>query len=139
MIHPADLAALAFFVLCWAFYEPLLRRLRGPAGVLNSDMARVRVAWMLQMSRRESRFMDGQLLGHALVPRLGAADRPLHRRRGAYLVLPVLAHLAQVIGEDVGAAAALRAVDDLDRLVGQVDAGVQLLDGRVVPAGDLAR
>jgi uncharacterized membrane protein len=66
MIHPADLAALSFFVLCWVFYEPLLRRFRGPAGSLNSDMARVRVAWMLQMARREGRFMDGQLLGHAL-------------------------------------------------------------------------
>ncbi|WP_346764215.1 DUF599 family protein [Caulobacter sp. SLTY] len=61
-----DLAALAFFILCWVFYEPALRALRGPGGVLNSDMARVRVAWMLEMSRRESRFMDGQLLGHAL-------------------------------------------------------------------------
>jgi uncharacterized membrane protein len=66
MIAPADLAALGFYVLCWVFYEPVLRRLRGPAGSLNSDMARVRVAWMLAMSRREGRFMDGQLLGHAL-------------------------------------------------------------------------
>ena len=66
MIHWTDLAALSFYVLCWIFYEPVLRMLRGPAGSLNSDMSRVRVAWMLQMSRRDSRFMDGQLLGHAL-------------------------------------------------------------------------
>lgn len=66
MIALNDLAALGFFVLCWVFYEPVLRRFRGPAGVLNSDMARVRVAWMLEMSRRSGRFMDGQLLGHAL-------------------------------------------------------------------------
>ncbi|MDO9337106.1 MAG: DUF599 family protein [Caulobacter sp.] len=66
MLPPADLAALGFFVLCWVFYEPALRMLRGPAGLLNSDMARVRVAWMLEMSRRSGRFMDGQLLGHAL-------------------------------------------------------------------------
>jgi uncharacterized membrane protein len=66
MIPLPDLAALGFFVFCWVFYEPALRRLRGPGGVLNTDMARVRVAWMLQMSRRDSRFMDGQLLGHAL-------------------------------------------------------------------------
>jgi len=62
---PADLAALAFFALCWLFYEPLLRRLSG-GGVLNSDLRVVRAAWMRQMARRESRFMDGQLLGHAL-------------------------------------------------------------------------
>jgi len=62
---PADLAALVFFVLCWLFYEPLLRRLSG-GGVLNSDLRVVRAAWMRQMARRESRFMDGQLLGHAL-------------------------------------------------------------------------
>lgn len=66
MIAPADLAALGFYVLCWVFYEPVLRRIRGAKGSLNSDMARARVAWMLAMSRREGRFMDGQLLGHAL-------------------------------------------------------------------------
>lgn len=62
---PADLAALTFFALCWLFYEPLLKTVsRG--GVLNSDMTVIRGAWMSQMARRESRFMDGQLLGHAL-------------------------------------------------------------------------
>ncbi|WGM40623.1 DUF599 family protein [Caulobacter sp. NIBR1757] len=66
MIAPADLAALGFYILCWVFYEPVLRRLRGPVGLLNSDMARIRLAWMLEMSRRSGRFMDGQLLGHAL-------------------------------------------------------------------------
>ena len=34
--------------------------------VLNTDMTVVRAAWMRQMAKRESRFMDGQLLGHAL-------------------------------------------------------------------------
>lgn len=66
MIPHPDLLALVFFLACWVLYEPVLRRLRGPGGMLNTDMARVRVAWMLQMSRRDSRFMDGQLLGHAL-------------------------------------------------------------------------
>lgn len=61
----ADLAALIFFALCWLFYEPLLKTLSG-GGVLNSDLRVVRGAWMRQMGRRESRFMDGQLLGHAL-------------------------------------------------------------------------
>ncbi len=66
LLAPADLAALGFFLICWVFYEPVLRRLRGRGGVLNTDMSRIRVAWMLGMSRRDSRFMDGQLLGHAL-------------------------------------------------------------------------
>lgn len=61
----ADLAALGLFLVCWLFYEPLLRALARD-GVLNGDLAVVRVAWMREMARRESRFMDGQLLGHAL-------------------------------------------------------------------------
>ncbi len=60
-----DLAALGFFVLCWLFYEQLLKALSRD-GVLNTDMTVVRSAWMREMARRESRFMDGQLLGHAL-------------------------------------------------------------------------
>jgi len=62
---PADIAALVFFALCWLFYEPLLRALWG-GGVLNSDLRVIRGEWMRQMARRDSRFMDGQLLGHAL-------------------------------------------------------------------------
>jgi uncharacterized membrane protein len=61
----ADIAALGFFALCWLFYEQLLGLLSRD-GVLNTDMTVVRAAWMRQMARRESRFMDGQLLGHAL-------------------------------------------------------------------------
>ena len=61
----ADIAALGFFTLCWLFYEQLLR-LASRDGVLNTDMTVVRAAWMRQMAHRESRFMDGQLLGHAL-------------------------------------------------------------------------
>ncbi|MDP1738059.1 MAG: DUF599 family protein [Caulobacter sp.] len=60
-----DLAALVFFAACWLFYEQLLRLLSRNA-VLNTDMTVVRAAWMREMARRESRFMDGQLLGHAL-------------------------------------------------------------------------
>jgi uncharacterized membrane protein len=60
-----DLAALVFFVLCWLFYEPLLKMLsRGRS--LNTDMTVIRDAWMGQMSRREIRLMDANLLGHAL-------------------------------------------------------------------------
>jgi uncharacterized membrane protein len=67
LISPADLAALALFGLCWIAYEPLLRRLtRGRASTINTHMAVVRAAWMRNMARREARFLDGQLLGHAI-------------------------------------------------------------------------
>jgi uncharacterized membrane protein len=62
-----NIAALAFFVVCWLGYQPLLRMLahhRG--GVINTDMTVIRTAWMRNMAGRENRFMDGQLLGHAL-------------------------------------------------------------------------
>lgn len=60
-----DLAALVFFLICWLFYEPLLKTLsRGK--LLNTDMTVIRGAWMGQMSHREVRLMDANLLGHAL-------------------------------------------------------------------------
>ncbi|MES2035392.1 MAG: DUF599 family protein [Pseudomonadota bacterium] len=62
---PLDLAVFVFFILCWLFYEPVLKMLaRGP--LLNSDMTVIRGAWMGQMARREVRLMDANLLGHAL-------------------------------------------------------------------------
>lgn len=63
---PLDLAALAFFLVCWFFYEPLLKAsFRGH--VINADMAVLRAVWMRAMTRREEhRLMDGQLLGHAI-------------------------------------------------------------------------
>lgn len=62
-----NLAALGFFLVCWLFYQPLLQALaRRGGGVLNSDMTVIRTVWMRNMAGRENRFMDGQLLGHAL-------------------------------------------------------------------------
>lgn len=62
-----NLGALAFFLVCWFGYEPLLRLLaRHGGGVLNTDMTVIRIAWMRNMAGRDNRFMDGQLLGHAL-------------------------------------------------------------------------
>jgi len=63
---PLDLVALAVFALCWLGYEPLLKALSGGRSVINSDMAVVRRAWMRNMIVRDNRFMDVQLLGHAL-------------------------------------------------------------------------
>lgn len=61
-----DAVGLAIFVLAWLFYEPILKRVAKRAGAINSDMTVVRRAWMGAMARRESRFIDGQLMGHAL-------------------------------------------------------------------------
>lgn len=66
-LGPLNLAALALFGVCWLFYQPLLTLLSrrgGPA--INTDLNVVRGAWMRNMARRESHFLDGQLLGHAL-------------------------------------------------------------------------
>lgn len=63
----ADLIALSVFGLAWLFYEPLLNAFgKKRGGVLNTDMTVIRSAWMTNMTGREVRLMDGQLLGHAL-------------------------------------------------------------------------
>lgn len=62
---PLDLVALAIFATCWLGYQPLLGRFMG-RGVINSDMTAIRHAWMRNMVARDNRFMDVQLLGHAL-------------------------------------------------------------------------
>src|SRR5579859_5608471 len=66
-LSPLNVAALAFFVVCWIFYQPVLTLLsrRGGAAI-NTDLAVVRAAWMHNMARRNGRFMDGQLLAQAL-------------------------------------------------------------------------
>lgn len=62
-----DLAAFGLFLVCWLAYQPLLRLLaRQRGGVINTDLMAIRAAWMRNMVARENRFMDGQLLGHAL-------------------------------------------------------------------------
>lgn len=61
----ADLAALILFLVAWIAYEPVLKATAG-GSILNTDMAALRVAWMRRMAGRDSKFMDGQLLGHAL-------------------------------------------------------------------------
>jgi uncharacterized membrane protein len=67
VLSPLNLAALTLFAVCWLFYQPLLGALsRRRGGSINTDMTVIRAAWMRNMAGRENRFMDGQLLGHAL-------------------------------------------------------------------------
>src|SRR6476661_10172170 len=97
---------------------------------------------------------DGEVTDLALV---GVADRAVATRhcgddaRGALsglatldregvlgLVGPRAAGLAEVVGEVLGRARVVGAVDRRDGRVGEVRVGVHLGDGRVVPRGDLA-
>lgn len=61
-----DLTALILFLAVWLAYEPLLKLAARGKGHINTDMTVIRSAWMRNMAVRENRFMDGQLLGHAL-------------------------------------------------------------------------
>jgi uncharacterized membrane protein len=66
-LSPLNLTALGLFAVCWLLYQPLLTTLsRTRGGAINTDMTVIRAAWMRNMAGRENRFMDGQLLGHAL-------------------------------------------------------------------------
>lgn len=65
-LSPLDLAALILFLVVWLAYEPLLKAAARGKGHINTDMTVIRGAWMRNMAVRENRFMDGQLLGHAL-------------------------------------------------------------------------
>jgi uncharacterized membrane protein len=61
-----DLVVLGFFLFCWLFYEPMLKRLGHEKNVINTDMTVIRRRWMAEMAVREIALLDGQLLGHAL-------------------------------------------------------------------------
>lgn len=61
-----DLLVLAFFLFCWLFYEPMLKRLGHEKNVINTDMTVIRRRWMAEMAVREIALLDGQLLGHAI-------------------------------------------------------------------------
>jgi len=66
-LSPLNAVALAVFVLAWVFYEPLLQAFaKRRGGVLNTDLQVIRGAWMLNMTSREVRLMDSQLLGQTL-------------------------------------------------------------------------
>ena len=65
-LSPADMAALAVFLVLWLAYEPMLKAISRGRGVINTDMTVIRAAWMRTMAGRENKFMDGQLLGHTL-------------------------------------------------------------------------
>jgi uncharacterized membrane protein len=64
---PPDIAALAVFIFAWIFYEPLLTAFGKKRGhVVHTDLTIIRSAWMQNMTSREVRLMDSQLLGQTL-------------------------------------------------------------------------
>lgn len=65
-MSPADLSALMLFLIAWLFYQPVIKRLSRRRGLINTDMTIVRRRWMANMAARENRFLDSQLMGHAL-------------------------------------------------------------------------
>jgi uncharacterized membrane protein len=65
-MRPPDIAALAFFLIFWLGYEPLLRALSRRGGAINRDMTVIRAAWMRNMAMGDQRLMDANLMGHAL-------------------------------------------------------------------------
>jgi uncharacterized membrane protein len=61
-----DIGALCLFAVCWLAYQPLLGFLVRGGGLINSDMTVIRISWMRNMAGRDNRFMDSQIMGHAL-------------------------------------------------------------------------
>ncbi|MFO1153836.1 MAG: DUF599 family protein [Rhodospirillales bacterium] len=66
VLSPLDLTALAVFFCIWIGYSTLLDgRFRRPSSI-NSNMLKVREAWMRGLLRRGLRMMDSMLIGHTI-------------------------------------------------------------------------
>jgi uncharacterized membrane protein len=62
-----DWGALALFFLLWFGYEPILRRVGRQSGAIATDLTVMRSVWMRAMAtRRDTRLLDSQLLGHVI-------------------------------------------------------------------------
>ena len=65
-MSPLEIIAPLIFLILWLGYEPLMRLRPHAGGELNVNMAHIRSAWMRNMSHRENRFIDSQLMGHVI-------------------------------------------------------------------------
>jgi uncharacterized membrane protein len=63
---PVDVLAIAIFVFCWLGYEPFLRAISKKSGLITKDLSVVRRAWMQEMTIREIKLFDSNLMGHAV-------------------------------------------------------------------------
>jgi uncharacterized membrane protein len=62
-LTPLDVAALAWFLLCWLGYDPATTRLFPRHGAIHLGMHQVRLEWMVEMLRRPVRMPDTILMG----------------------------------------------------------------------------
>src|SRR6201999_376880 len=76
--------------------------------------------------------------GDAFVAFGADAGRPFDGRAGTDLALPVCAHLRQIVCEVEGRAGTVGAAHHGDRVRRQLQVRIELLDGRIIPLGDLA-
>ncbi|MFT4074123.1 MAG: DUF599 family protein [Asticcacaulis sp.] len=63
---PLDIAGLVIFVFCWLGYEPFLRRIAKSSGLIARDLSVVRRAWMKEMTVRDIKLFDSNLMAHAV-------------------------------------------------------------------------
>ncbi len=63
---PLEIAAVIVYLTCWIGYAPMFKRLPHAGGVINANLNVIRIAWMTNMGRRQNRFLDSALLGHAI-------------------------------------------------------------------------
>jgi len=116
----ADLVVLAFFLFCWLFYEPMLKRLGHAKNVINTDMTVIRRRWMAEMAVREIALLDGQLLGHAI-------------NSASFFASSNLILIAAAAGLLFGGDSALKTIEDIavlapaSALVFQIKLGVVLI------------
>jgi len=71
-MSPLEIIAPLIFLVCWLVYEPMMRLRPGSGGELNANLTHIRSAWMHNMSHRENRFIDSQLMGHVINALTGA-------------------------------------------------------------------
>jgi uncharacterized membrane protein len=64
--HPLDTVALLLFFVCWLGYEPILTTISKKSGVIVKDLSVVRAAWMREMTIRNFKLYDSNLMGHAV-------------------------------------------------------------------------
>ena len=63
---PLDIVGLVIFMFCWLGYEPFLRRISKSRGLITKDLSVVRRAWMREMTVREVKLYDSNLMAHAV-------------------------------------------------------------------------
>src|SRR5439155_21424404 len=101
--------------------------------VLERGLRHVRLQHIgeLDIADGDGRLLDGRR--HGGIPGRALANRPGNRLAPSYLAGPFRTYRRQVVGKDVGRAATVRTVDDMDVLVRQADAAVVSLESGVVP------